>query len=87
MREGSVLFSRVRITAASMSSCVSGFGGAGQARNSAAAMPASAVPAKTLRQWGHFLRGGGAAGRAAGASAAPAGEFRPAGRRGRFDLL
>jgi hypothetical protein len=78
------LFSRVRITAASMSSWVSGFGGTGQASNSAAAMPASAVPAKTLRQWGHFLRG---AGGAAGASAAPAGAFRPAGRRGRFDLL
>jgi hypothetical protein len=55
-------------------------------------MPASAVPAKALRQWGHFLLGGGGAtlsGEADREEAdwGEAGVFRSPGGRGRRDLL
>jgi hypothetical protein len=83
MREGSALFSSVRITAASMSSCVSARGGTGHAANSAARTATSAMPAKALRQWGHFFRAGGGG----GVGPATAGVFRSPDGRVRLDLL
>jgi hypothetical protein len=85
MREGSVLLSSVRSTAASMSSWVSARGGTGHAANNTAATAASAMPVKALRQWGHFFRAG-AAGETAGGSPA-AGVFRSPDVRVRRDLL